>query len=115
LLQKIEEIKKDISLLEESLGYINKNYRDFSQTNLRLYIDSIQKRYQINNLYNNVLIRKSNFMYKVMAKSKLTEEQKYIYDFISREEIKKKLQDELVSKIFKNSEKLKLEVIDNLM
>lgn len=115
LLQKIEEIKKDIGLLEEALVYINKNYRDFSQTNLRLYIDSIQKRYQINNLYNNILARKSNFMYKVMAKSKLNEEQKYIYDFISKEEIKSRLQDELVNKIFKNSEKLKVEVIENLM
>lgn len=112
--KQIIKLKNDISLLEESLKYINQNYRDFSNTNLKLYMNSIQKRYQIYNLYDNVLAKRSKFVYKLLAKSKLNEEKRFIYEFASKRDIKEKLQNELISKIFVDSADLKEEVITSL-
>ncbi len=114
LLRQIEKLKKDIELLKEALKYISKNYRDFSNTNLKLYINSIQSRYQIYNLYDNILAKKSNFVYKLMAKSKLNEEKRLLYDFANKREIKEKLQNELMRNIFIDSNELKEEIICSL-
>lgn len=114
LLKKINLIEEDINLIKEALKYINKNYRDFSKANLKIYIDSIQKRYEINNLYDNILAKKSNLVYKLMAKSKLVEETKHLYEFVNKKEIKEKLQKEIIDKIFLDEEELKQELISNL-
>lgn len=114
LLKKIKLIEEEISLVKEALSYINKNYRDFSRSNLKIYIDSIQKRYGLNNLYDNMIAKKSNLVYKLMAKSKLNEETRYLYEFVNKKEIKEKLQNELINQIFTDEEELKQELINNL-
>ena len=114
LLKKIKIIEEDIKLIKEALNYINKNYRDFSKTNLKIYIDSIQKRYALKNLYDNILAKKSNLVYKLMAKSRLNEETRLLYEFANKKEIKEKLQNEILSYIFGEEEELKEELIANL-
>ena len=102
LVEKIKNLENDIDLLKQALDYINKNYRDFGKANLKLYMYSIQSRYNIQNLYDNVIARKSNLAYKVMAKNKLKQQEKYLYEFVNRKDIKQKLQNEIINNIFKN-------------
>ena len=115
LVEKIKNLENDIDLLKQALDYINKNYRDFGKANLKLYMYSIQSRYNIQNLYDNVIARKSNLAYKVMAKNKLKQQEKYLYEFVNRKDIKQKLQNEIINNIFKDSDNLKEELLNKII
>ena len=115
LVEKIKNLENYIDLLKQALDYINKNYRDFGKANLKLYMYSIQSRYNIQNLYDNVIARKSNLAYKVMAKNKLKQQEKYLYEFVNRKDIKQKLQNEIINNIFKDSDNLKEELLNKII
>ena len=99
--QKKNELVLQIEVLQQALKYINDNYRNFNDENLKLYINTIQERYNIENLYESVMRKKSKLLYKLKAKSILKKEQNKIYDFANNGKIKEKLQEELINNIFK--------------
>ena len=104
--QKKNELVLQIEVLQQALKYINDNYRNFNDENLKLYINTIQERYNIENLYESVMRKKSKLLYKLKAKSILKKEQNKIYDFANNGKIKEKLQEELINNIFKESKDL---------
>ena len=104
--QKKNELVLQIEVLQQALKYINDNYRNFNDENLKLYINTIQERYNIENLYESVMRKKSKLLYKLKAKSILKKEQNKIYDFANNGKIKEKLQEELINNIFKENKDL---------
>lgn len=89
--QKIENKKKQIELLKKSLNYINENYRKFDKKNLKIYIDSLEQKYELNNLYKTVIKKKSNITNYMKLKSIIIKENLFIGDFIEKEDITKEL------------------------
>lgn len=104
--QKKNELVLQIEVLQQALKYINDNYRNFNDENLKLYINTIQERYNIENLYESVMRKKSKLLYKLKAKSILKKEQNKIYDFANNGKIKEKLHEELINNIFKENKDL---------
>lgn len=111
LMNKINNLSNDVKKLEEALEFINKNYRSFGNENLKKYIETIQKRYELFELYQNVVEKKAKFIYKIKAKVELKKESNLIYEFANKKGIKDKLTSELLNDIFKDDNSLKNEVI----
>ena len=111
LMNKINNLSNDVKKLEEALEFINKNYRSFGNENLKKYIETIQKRYELFELYQNVVEKKAKFIYKIKAKVELKKESNPIYEFANKKGIKDKLTSELLNDIFKDDNSLKNEVI----
>ena len=111
LMNKINNLSNDVKKLEEALEFINKNYRSFGTENLKKYIETIQKRYELFELYQNVVEKKAKFIYKIKAKVELKKESNLIYEFANKKGIKDKLTSELLNDIFKDDNSLKNEVI----
>ena len=111
LMNKINNLSNDVKKLEEALEFINKNYRSFGNENLKKYIDTTQKRYELFELYQNVVEKKAKFIYKIKAKVELKKESNLIYEFANKKGIKDKLTSELLNDIFKDDNSLKNEVI----
>ena len=111
LMNKINILSNDVKKLEEALEFINKNYRSFGNENLKKYIETIQKRYELFELYQNVVEKKAKFIYKIKAKVELKKESNLIYEFANKKGIKDKLTSELLNDIFKDENSLKNEVI----
>ena len=111
LMNKINILSNDVKKLEEALEFINKNYRSFGNENLKKYIETIQKRYELFELYQNVVEKKAKFIYKIKAKVELKKESNLIYEFANKKGIKDKLTSELLNDIFKDDNSLKNEVI----
>lgn len=114
LMKKIETAEQDITVLKEALAYIAEHYRDFSESNLRLYIQSIQSRYKIENLYDNVLMNQTKLLYQLKSKLVMKKEIKYLYEFVSKQDIKIALKDEILSRILKQNETLANEISTKL-
>lgn len=111
LMNKINNLSNDVKKLEEALEFINKNYRSFENENFKKYIETIQKRYELFELYQNVVEKKAKFIYKIKAKVELKKESNLIYEFANKKGIKDKLTSELLNDIFKDENSLKNEVI----
>lgn len=111
LMNKINNLSNDVKKLEEALEFINKNYRSFGNENFKKYIETIQKRYELFELYQNVVEKKAKFIYKIKAKVELKKESNLIYEFANKKRIKDKLTSELLNDIFKDDNSLKNEVI----
>lgn len=111
LMNKINNLSNDVKKLEEALEFINKNYRSFENENFKKYIETIQKRYELFELYQNVVEKKAKFIYKIKAKVELKKESNLIYEFANKKGIKDKLTSELLNDIFKDDNSLKNEVI----
>lgn len=111
LMNKINILSNDVKKLEEALEFINKNYRSFGNENFKKYIETIQKRYELFELYQNVVEKKAKFIYKIKAKVELKKESNLIYEFANKKGIKDKLTSELLNDIFKDDNSLKNEVI----
>lgn len=111
LMNKINNLSNDVKKLEEALEFINKNYRSFGNENFKKYIETIQKRYELFELYQNVVEKKAKFIYKIKAKVELKKESNLIYEFANKKGIKDKLTSELLNDIFKDDNCLKNEVI----
>lgn len=111
LMNKINILSNDVKKLEEALEFINKNYRSFENENFKKYIETIQKRYELFELYQNVVEKKAKFIYKIKAKVELKKESNLIYEFANKKGIKDKLTSELLNDIFKDDNSLKNEVI----
>lgn len=111
LMNKINNLSNDVKKLEEALEFINKNYRSFGNENFKKYIETIQKRYELFELYQNVVEKKAKFIYKIKAKVELKKESNLIYEFANKKGIKDKLTSELLNDIFKDDNSLKNEVI----
>lgn len=111
LMNKINNLSNDVKKLEEALEFINKNYRSFGNENFKKYIETIQKRYELFELYQNVVEKKAKFIYKIKAKVELKKESNLIYEFANKKGIKDKLTSELLNDIFKDENSLKNEVI----
>lgn len=111
LMNKINILSNDVKKLEEALEFINKNYRSFGNENFKKYIETIQKRYELFELYQNVVEKKAKFIYKIKAKVELKKESNLIYEFANKKGIKDKLTSELLNDIFKDDNCLKNEVI----
>ena len=111
LMNKINILSNDVKKLEEALEFINKNYRSFGNENFKKYIETIQKRYELFELYQNVVEKKAKFIYKIKAKVELKKESSLIYEFANKKGIKDKLTSELLNDIFKDDNSLKNEVI----
>lgn len=114
IMNEINNLNDDISKLENALEYINKNYRSFNNENFKTYINTIQKRYEISELYNNIINKKSKLFYKLKAKMKFEEESKFIYEFANKKWIKEQLNYELLQNIFKDDTKLLSEITENV-
>lgn len=106
IMNEIDTLNNDITKLENSLEYISKNYRSFNNENFKTYIDTIQKRYELFELYQSIIDKKSKFLYKVKAKVKLKKESNFIYEFANKKWIKEQLNHELLQDIFKDDNKL---------
>lgn len=111
LMNKINNLSNDVKKLEKALEFINKNYRSFGNENFKKYIETIQKRYELFELYQNVVEKKAKFIYKIKAKVELKKESNLIYEFANKKGIKDKLTSELLNDIFKDDNSLKNEVI----
>ena len=111
LMNKINNLSNDVKKLEEALEVININFRSFGNENLKKYIETIQKRYELFELYQNVVEKKAKFIYKIKAKVELKKESNLIYEFANKKGIKDKLTSELLNDIFKDDNSLKNEVI----
>lgn len=111
LMNNINNLSNDVKKLEEALEFINKNYRSFGNENFKKYIETIQKRYELFELYQNVVEKKAKFIYKIKAKVELKKESNLIYEFANKKGIKDKLTSELLNDIFKDDNSLKNEVI----
>ncbi len=113
-MKKIELLEKDIKILENVLKFINEKYRKFDETNLKIYINTIQKRYNIDNLYENIINNKSRFIYKLKAKACMEQVRKCVCEFANNDDIKFKLQEELIYNLDGCSNELKNEIIEKI-
>ena len=110
---KINKKMEQIKLLKEALNYINENYRKFDKQNLKIYIDSLEQKYSLNNLYKNVIKKKSNLTNYIKLKSIILKENMYISEFIEKEDITKNLSDNILDNII-SDDSLKNEIIELL-
>lgn len=105
-----------ITKLEKILDYVDKNYENFTDENFKDYLQAIEQRYTVKNLYDSVLNTKSNFLYKLKTKKKIVEENIKISQFIDDEKINNRLRNVIVSQLFLDKDKdLKDEILKKIM
>ena len=46
--------QNEIEELNESLNYINKNYREFNEDNIKIYLKGVENKYLVSNLYEKI-------------------------------------------------------------
>ena len=108
---KLYNTKKDeIEELNHALSYISSNYRDFNDNNLKIYLNSIEKKYNVKNLYEKISAKSSNLIFKLKTKIIIKNDLPYIESFINSTD----LLDNLTNTIIQNiiiSNKLKEELL----
>lgn len=109
---KIKEKQKQINLLREALLYINENYRKFDKKNLKIYIDTLEKKYELPNLYQQVIKKKSYLTNKVRLRSIIKKENICIGQFIEKEDIANGLMNNIIENIITDDDELKNEIIN---
>lgn len=107
--RKIDEVRNQIDELKEAGKYINKNYRKFDKENLKIYIDTLEKKYELPELYKSVIKKKSYLSNKFKLKSTIYKENLCISEFIEREDISCELINTITENIVKDDE-LKREI-----
>ena len=120
MLSKLDEqiiiTDSQITKLEKILDYVDKNYENFTDENFKDYLQAIEQRYTVKNLYDSVLNTKSNFLYKLKTKKKIVEENIKISQFIDDEKINNRLRNVIVSQLFLDKDKdLKDEILKKIM
>lgn len=109
---KISDIKIEIKILQNALKYINKNFREFSKNNLKIYTRAIQRRYHVEDLYENLEKKKLKNSYVSKAKNLIDKEKEYLKSFIDKKVIKEDLCNELLNNVICDDYKLKQEVLE---
>ncbi len=110
--ERVYDVKSEIKLLEHALEYINDNYREFNSRNLKLYINSIQRRYNVEELYEEINKRKLKNSYKTKTKNLIEKEKEYLKSFINKDIIKQELKAEIIESCICEDEKLKKEILE---
>lgn len=108
----ISDKKIKIDILKDALKYINDNFRAFTSNNLKIYTKAIQKRYHVEELYENIVKRKQKNNFSLRTKTMLEEEKEYIKSFIENDTIKKDLINEIVDTVIVDDESIKKEILD---
>ena len=90
--------KNEIEELNQALSYINSNYRKFDENNLKIYLNSIEERYNVKNLYERISTKSSNLFFKIKTKKVIKNDLPYIQSFINSTD----LLDSLVNTIIQN-------------
>lgn len=98
------ELQNQIEELDQALAYINKDYRDFKETHLKLYFNSIEKCYCVNHLYEKISARNSNFLYRLKAKRMIKTEFIFIETFLTDQRIVQNLKNILLEHIITSDE-----------
>ncbi len=111
----IISLDNQIECIKDSVDNINKNYDEFKDENLKKYIEVIEKRYSVRNLYDKVMKSKSKFIYKLKSKKTIREENIEISKFLDDKKINTQLKKSIVEDLFKNNEILKKEVLEKVM
>ena len=110
--ERIYNIRSEIKLLEHALEYINDNYREFNSGNLKLYINSIQRRYNVEDLYEEIKKRKIKNTYKSKTKKLIDKEKEYLRSFINKDIIKQELKAEIINNCICEDDSLKTEILN---
>ncbi len=110
--EKVCNLKSEVKILEHALEYINDNYREFNSNNLKLYINSVQRRYNVENLYEEINKRRSKKAYISKTKKVIEKEQEYLKSFINKDIIKEELVIEIIDNCIYENDKLKKEILE---
>lgn len=102
IMTKYNNKNAEIEELNQALSYINKNFRDFNEPNIKLYLKSVEDRYSVKNLYEKISSRNSNFIYKLKTKRIIKKELPYIESFINETELLNKLKNTLIDNVLVN-------------
>lgn len=108
----INDVKYEINLLKDALKYINKNFREFSKKNLKIYTKAVQKRYHVEDLYESIEKIKSKKSYLTNTKKIIEKEKEYLNSFIERNVIKEDLVNEILDNVIVDDDKLKQEILN---
>lgn len=111
---KISNIKVEIKLLQNALKYINRNFREFSKSNLKIYTKAIQKRYYVEDLYEILEKRKLKNSYSFKAKKIIDKEKEYLKNFIDKKVIQEDLCNELINNVICDDKNLKQEILEKI-
>lgn len=111
----IIQLDNQIEKIKEALNNINLNYEEFKEAQLKQYMDVIEKRYSVNNLYDNVMSSKNKLIYKLKSKKIIREENILISKFLDDKKINIELKKSIIEDLFKNSQILKNEVLQKVM
>lgn len=106
----IGDKKLEINLLKDALKYIENNFRNFTNNNLKVYTRAIEKRYHVEKLYENIMNKKQKSKFALKTKLKIEEEKEYLKNFIQNDAIKKDLVNEILNTVIVD-EKLKQEIL----
>ena len=108
----VYNLRSEVKLLEHALEYINDNYREFNSNNLKLYINSVQRRYNVENLYEEINKKRIKKTYINKTKKVIEREQEYLKSFINRDIIKRELIAQIVDNCIYDNDKLKEEILE---
>ena len=108
----LNNLKFEINLLKDALKYINKNFREFSNNNLKIYTKAIQKRYHVDNLFETLEKIKLKNSYAIKTKKLIEKEKQYLKSFVDRKIIKDNLVNEIIDNVIVEDEKLKQEILN---
>lgn len=111
----IIQLDNQIEKIKEALNNINLNYEEFKDAQLKQYMDVIEKRYSVNNLYDNVMSSKNKLIYKLKSKKIIREENILISKFLDDKKINIELKKSIIEDLFENSQILKNEVLQKVM
>lgn len=102
IMKKYDDKKSEIEELNQALNYINKNYRDFGEENIKLYLKGIENRYSVSNLYEKISSRSSNIIYKLKTKNVIKKELPYIRSFIDNKDLLNSIKETIINNIIVN-------------
>lgn len=95
----IGDKKIKINLLKDALKYIENNFRNFTNKNLKVYASAIEKRYHVEQLYENIMNKRQKTNFALKTKLKIEEEKQYLKSFIENDDIKKDLITEILNTV----------------
>ena len=110
--EKINNLNLKIRTLENAIKYINQNFREFSKKNFKIYLDAIERRYYVQDLYETLEKNKLKRSYKSKATKLIEREREYLNSFVSKETMKEDLINEILDNCILDDEMLKQEVLE---
>lgn len=99
----------EIEELNRALEYINKNYREFNESNYKLYLTGVEQKYNVKNLYETISVKSSTLFFKLKVKNIIKKYLPYISSYINNTDLVNTIKEKIIDNIIL-SDNLKFEI-----